>query len=44
MDRHNKHDLVHVCRDSVQFDFQGFIITIAFTGTVITGMGNGTVS
>ncbi len=44
MDSDNEDDLVNIRRDaSVQFNFQRFIITITFTGTVITGMGYGTV-
>jgi hypothetical protein len=37
---HDENDFVHISRDCIQFDFQGFIIAIAFTGTVVTGVSD----
>lgn len=44
MDSDNENNFVDIPRYRVQFDFEGFIVAITFTGTVITGMSNGTIS
>ena len=43
MDSDNENNFVDIPWYRVQFDFEGFIVAITFTGTVITGMSNGTI-
>ena len=43
MDSDHEDDFVDLRRNHIQFDDQGFIITIALAGAVVAGMGDRTV-